>query len=213
MDVRLVIKSGSSKQRVMKLKCEETIVGRRPDCDLRIPSNDVSRRHCLLSIHDGCLNVEDLDSVNGTFLNGRKITGRQIVMPGDLLQIGPICFVAEYEMNQATRANLELEAGSDTSEEEESKPIPLAGSHSGKVDQTPASSKDESLDVLPLVDDGEEEATRLMPPPDVEAETNEEAIPMAAEFLDESEWHAPSDGDLRDLLSKLDDDAKEPKKK
>ena len=62
----LVLERGSSKQQVIRLRSEETIVGRRQGSDLRIPSEQVSRRHCRLSFRDGILLVEDLASSNGT---------------------------------------------------------------------------------------------------------------------------------------------------
>src|SRR5439155_14618629 len=101
MDVQLVLERGSSKQQVIRLRSEETIVGRRQGCDLRIPSEQVSRRHCRLSFRDGILMVEDLASSNGTFLNGERITGQEVVRPGDRLDIGPVTFRAKYQLSQA----------------------------------------------------------------------------------------------------------------
>ena len=98
MNVRLVVEKGSSKRRTWQLHQKDTIVGRRRDCDLRILSAEVSRRHCVLSIDDGYVNVEDLDSINGTFVNGSRVVGRQVVRPGDHLQIGPLEFTVEYEL-------------------------------------------------------------------------------------------------------------------
>src|ERR1700746_1475281 len=107
MDVRLVLEQGSSRKRHVRLHSSETIVGRRHDCDLRIKSAEVSRRHCLLTFHDGCLRVEDLDSVNGTFLNGSRVVGKQVVRPGDYLEIGPARFLVEYEITQDALDRLE----------------------------------------------------------------------------------------------------------
>src|SRR5262249_19255414 len=101
MDVRLVVKKGGATKKALRLKSEETIVGRRQDCDLRIRSSAVSRRHCLLSYHDDVLHVEDLDSVNGTYLNGARVSGRQIVKPGDLLEIGPARFIVQYTLSRS----------------------------------------------------------------------------------------------------------------
>src|SRR6266404_2109134 len=98
MNVSLVEKKGSSKRRTWQLHHKDTIVGRRRDCDLRILSAEVSRRHCVLSIDDQYVNVEDLDSINGTFVNGSRVVGRQVVRPGDHLQIGPLEFTVEYEL-------------------------------------------------------------------------------------------------------------------
>ena len=59
MQVKLIVKKGSTRAKVVHLQSAETIVGRRNDCDLRILSSQVSRRHCLLSVHDQQLSVED----------------------------------------------------------------------------------------------------------------------------------------------------------
>src|SRR4051812_4473060 len=100
MDVRLVVEKGAARSRAIRLHSEETIVGRRHGCDLRIPSASVSRRHCLLSFRDGFLSVEDLLSANGTYLNGERVAGKQVVRPGDRLDVGPVTFVVEYQLTQ-----------------------------------------------------------------------------------------------------------------
>ena len=45
--------------------------------------------------------IEDLDSANGTFVNGERIMERQVLCPGDRLRVGPVTFVVEYQMTQA----------------------------------------------------------------------------------------------------------------
>jgi pSer/pThr/pTyr-binding forkhead associated (FHA) protein len=198
MNVQLVVQNGSRGTRVLKLQCEETVIGRRQDCDLRIPSTDVSRRHCLLSMHDGCLNVEDLDSVNGTFVNGRRISGRQIVMPGDRVQIGPVTFVAEYEMTQETLDRIHREEANG-----EIDVVPAASADT--VRGEPTVSDQDDVDVLPLAEnDSGGVPTKHFPRPKDEAE-EEETVPLSSEFLEESSWEAPIDGDLRNLLSQMDE--------
>jgi pSer/pThr/pTyr-binding forkhead associated (FHA) protein len=54
------------------------VVGRAPDCDLRVPADrthlDVSRHHCVLDIDPPSVRVRDLCSTNGTFVNGELIS-------------------------------------------------------------------------------------------------------------------------------------------
>src|SRR5437588_3284299 len=126
MEVNLVVKRGASSKRVMRLKSEETIVGRRKDCDLRIRSAEISRRHCLLSYHDGVLHVEDLDSVNGTYVNGTRVTGRQIVRPGDILEIGPMRFAVEDQLSRAALKRLGQAAAPGAAADEELDVLPVA---------------------------------------------------------------------------------------
>src|SRR5262249_59219762 len=100
MDVKLVVEAGSTRTRLIRLRSEDTIIGRRRGCDLRIPSASVSRRHCLLSVRGDHVTVEDLASANGTFLNDARVTGRRVVRPGDRLTVGPVTFVVEYQLTQ-----------------------------------------------------------------------------------------------------------------
>jgi pSer/pThr/pTyr-binding forkhead associated (FHA) protein len=97
MDVRLVVKQGPTRLRSIKLRSAETLVGRQKGCDLRIPSAEISRRHCILSFADGTLTVEDLNSANGTFVNDQQVLGKQTVKPGDQLKIGPMIFGIDYD--------------------------------------------------------------------------------------------------------------------
>jgi DNA-binding winged helix-turn-helix (wHTH) protein len=60
--------------------CEgENSVGRAQDCRVVIAANTISRRHALITIFDGAFSIRDLDSKNGTYIDGRLL-GRQPVM-------------------------------------------------------------------------------------------------------------------------------------
>ncbi len=73
----------------------ESIIGRREDCDLRIPLGDVSRKHCsILLTDDGGLRLQDLGSSNGTYVNGRRVQESPI-LPGDVIQIGSLKFLVQ----------------------------------------------------------------------------------------------------------------------
>lgn len=63
------------------------LVGRHDHCDARIDSSRVSRRHCCLVLEGGRLVVRDLDSTNGTWVNGARVTIASME-PGDELAIG-----------------------------------------------------------------------------------------------------------------------------
>ncbi len=72
----------------------KTIVGRRPDCGLRIPTKDVSREHCTLLIDGEELAVSDLGSSNGTYVNDKRVDESELE-PGDRLRVGPVTFVVQ----------------------------------------------------------------------------------------------------------------------
>src|SRR5579885_2880098 len=68
------------------------VVGRRSDCDLALPLAFVSRRHCQFTRQDSQVFVQDLESYNGTFVNGRRATTPLPVHDGDEINLGPISF-------------------------------------------------------------------------------------------------------------------------
>ncbi len=63
---------------------EELLIGRHPSCDVIVPAATVSRRHAQLTFRDGGWILQDLDSTNGTRLNGQPV-GRCRLRPGDQL--------------------------------------------------------------------------------------------------------------------------------
>jgi len=73
-----------------------TVIGRREDCDLRIPLGDVSRKHCRMIIDGDNIRVEDLGSSNGTYRNGERIQQTEL-QAGDTLQVGPVVFVVQVD--------------------------------------------------------------------------------------------------------------------
>lgn len=92
MDYRLVVVRGRSTSEAVPLSDGITVVGRQEDCQLRIASSQVSRRHCEIFEKKGLLLVKDLGSSNGTFVNGKKVEGQLVLEHGDELTIGPIKF-------------------------------------------------------------------------------------------------------------------------
>ncbi len=48
------------------------------------------------------LTIEDLESINGTFLNGKRITSLTVVRSGDRLTVGPATFLIELDVNAKT---------------------------------------------------------------------------------------------------------------
>jgi hypothetical protein len=71
----------------LKVKKVTNVVGREGTCDLYVESKQVSRRHCLLQVTERGLLVKDLESTNGTFVNGIPMTDGYI-NEGDRLGLG-----------------------------------------------------------------------------------------------------------------------------
>jgi hypothetical protein len=66
---------------------ERTTIGRSPDCDIFLDDVTVSRKHAVLVQKDDAYYIEDQGSLNGTFLNRRRIESGRLEN-GDELQIG-----------------------------------------------------------------------------------------------------------------------------
>jgi pSer/pThr/pTyr-binding forkhead associated (FHA) protein len=178
MDVRLIIEKGPTKARTIRLRSETTIVGRQEGCGLRIPSATVSRRHCRLCFQNGYLTVDDLDSANGTLLNGQQTAGKQVVRPGDRLEIGPLVFLVEYQLTQAAIERLlRAEDGQEPPED--------------------------FVEALPFDEESEASKVDLAP---LAAEVQDQEGAKGVVLLDDAEpWQLPEAQELRNILSKLDD--------
>ena len=92
MDFQLLIVRGRGSSSTVKLGAGVTVVGRHDDCQLRIKSSQVSRKHCEIFEKKGLLLVKDLGSSNGTFVNGKKIDGQRVLEIGDELTVGQVTF-------------------------------------------------------------------------------------------------------------------------
>jgi len=90
MDFQLLVVKGRGASTIINLADGVTTVGRQDDCQLRIKSSQVSRKHCELFEKKGMLLVKDLGSSNGTFVNGKRVQGQQVLEPGDELTIGQV---------------------------------------------------------------------------------------------------------------------------
>lgn len=96
MQAVLVMFRSDGERRSFSIARDMTVIGRREDCDLRIPLGEVSRKHCRLVRDGDSLKIEDLGSSNGTFLNGRRVQEAQLT-PGDSIQVGPVVFVLQVD--------------------------------------------------------------------------------------------------------------------
>ena len=84
----LVIRSGGGRTgEAFSLDRPQTTIGRSPDCDIFLDDVTVSRRHAVVAPGDDGFTIEDLGSLNGTFLNRSRID-RGVLDNGDEVQIG-----------------------------------------------------------------------------------------------------------------------------
>jgi len=84
----LVAYAGAALGRVFPLVAGQVIVGRAPDSGVPLLDGEVSRQHARFQIDEGRVLVEDLDSTNGTRVNGNLVRGLAELRPGDRIAIG-----------------------------------------------------------------------------------------------------------------------------
>jgi predicted component of type VI protein secretion system len=90
MNYVLQVVRGRSASTTLKLADGVTAIGRHDDCLIRIKSSQVSRRHCEIFEVADKLTIRDLGSSNGTFVNGKKVSGQQVLKHGDELTVGAV---------------------------------------------------------------------------------------------------------------------------
>jgi hypothetical protein len=83
----LVVRSGGGRSGEMFPLDGETTVGRSPECGIFLDDVTVSRKHAILRERDGTFSIEDQGSLNGTFVNRKRVESAQLE-DGDELQVG-----------------------------------------------------------------------------------------------------------------------------
>ena len=72
----------------MEIEEGELILGRSRSCNVTLRDPTTSRHHVMLQVFDGEVAVKDLQSSNGTFVNGYKLSGRKVLEDGDRVTVG-----------------------------------------------------------------------------------------------------------------------------
>jgi len=75
----------------------EYVLGRHPDCDIVVDAGAVSRQHARLSREGTKFFVEDMQSRNGTYVNGRMVYGRYGLSEGDQIRVCDVSFTFHEE--------------------------------------------------------------------------------------------------------------------
>ncbi len=97
MNADLVLLKKGGAHKTFSLRNAVTVLGRRHDCDLRIPLPTISRRHCEIQQNGEALKIRDLDSTCGPFVNEKRVNGDSPVKAGDYIRIGPLTFVCQID--------------------------------------------------------------------------------------------------------------------
>ena len=96
MTIALVTFGKSGVRKEFAIEKGTTVIGRRIDADLRIPLNQISRAHCEILVNKEKALLRDLDSSNGTYVNGEQIKEVSL-KAGDLIKLGPVIFTVQID--------------------------------------------------------------------------------------------------------------------
>lgn len=123
---------------------QKVTLGRGQQCDLVLPGNDISRMHAVIERQDGALVLRDNTSLNGTFINHRKLLEPHVLIPGDVIVIGS--YHIHYrdgklivgEMEDVIREDEAVGESVDSLEKAEGdKQVPVAGTYPHWYKRTP----------------------------------------------------------------------------
>ena len=79
-----------------RLVSDETLIGRNPHTDITLLDEGISREHAIVLRDESHYVIEDLQSTNGTKVNGKRVRSAEL-HPGDLIEIGHSRFLFELE--------------------------------------------------------------------------------------------------------------------
>ncbi len=88
------MQSEGSEDRIVTLDADETVMGRAADNAIILDDPAASSRHCAILRKENCYTLRDLNSTNGTYLNGALVNEVPLA-PGDVLTVGSIRMLLE----------------------------------------------------------------------------------------------------------------------
>jgi pSer/pThr/pTyr-binding forkhead associated (FHA) protein len=86
---RIEIQNGGFEGMTFELVSAETLIGRNPTTDITLLDEGISREHSVILLDEdsGVYSVEDLQSTNGTKVNGKRIRSA-VLSSGDVIELG-----------------------------------------------------------------------------------------------------------------------------
>src|SRR5712691_1980934 len=112
----ILTEKGGATQR-LDFDSEEITIGRVDENDICLPKGNISKKHIKIFVKDGKIIVLDLKSTNGTYVNGKKLPGPQVISSTDKVYIGD--FILNVEPPDAEGAAADHPPAEDEEEEEE----------------------------------------------------------------------------------------------
>ncbi len=88
---------------IVALQRPVVLIGRHPECDIRIDLPEISRRHCCIALAYERVMIRDLGSRNGLRVNGLRVEEAEL-HPGDEVAIGQVIYRLEGSSSQVAPA-------------------------------------------------------------------------------------------------------------
>ena len=109
MNPRLAVEAGDRAGEVYEVppltdSGEELVLGRSRQCTVRMLDRKLSRRHCRFTFEDGQLYVEDMNSRNGTLVNGNDARDKTALRHGDRVEVGSCMLVVRLQEGEGPLA-------------------------------------------------------------------------------------------------------------
>jgi FHA domain len=91
----LAVRSGGEPEgRILEIRPGSQVIGRQPDCELRLNDRLVSRRHAVVVRENTTVTIQDAGSANGTRVNGEQLRADpRVLQSGDVVQVGRVDLV------------------------------------------------------------------------------------------------------------------------
>lgn len=118
---RLIVRRGPQPNQVYELSSDVMNLGRDITNDIVINDREVSRHHLRFTQGEQGITLEDLGSTNGTFINGKRLTGAQSLHNGDMVGLGETVTL-QYEIVRAGAAAPSSSPASTASDDERFRP-------------------------------------------------------------------------------------------
>jgi pSer/pThr/pTyr-binding forkhead associated (FHA) protein len=96
LTIKLFTTTANGQMRKFRLGTTPILIGRGDHCTIRVPLTNVSREHCRIDLKETPIHLTDLETANGTAVNGERVSRTQL-FDGDTFTIGSVDFLITIE--------------------------------------------------------------------------------------------------------------------
>lgn len=177
---RLVMRRGPTPGTIFELSKSDMTIGRDLGNDYVINDVEISRKHLRLLLQGENYIIEDLGSTNGSFVNGQRLTGSHVLIPGDLISLGEhVTLVVESSAYDPAATQLSAQAGPTVKAAQPAAPVQPAQRPAAQPAARPAAQAPQYVQPAPSYD--------ALPPAQYAGQ-----VPPGPDDDVEEPWEAPS---------------------